>query len=500
MKTKNVRRATKGAFWELLGESDEREGCLHHRGKRTWELCDKRGDPFHPRRVIDLGQVLDRVDISWPSLQALVSQAQRIVHESEAFREDLRNALPWIPALISQMYLDSAEHRARLALLFWYVVRVLNDPLLIATQAHLERLAYHSLCDVYEAEPQESDRFQAVKQAWREAFHAWYATLSDSNRASVFEPDAPRQRETAMWEALTLQDAQGRRLRRFFRETRPGQETVRRLIEQWFLPRYDLARAERLKTAVRAASRDSETGGYLEKPAWLGARGVFISRSFTLAILVAYLLAGCQPVRNHLAPARWAPPAWLIMTAVYILCGLPPLLFWLVSGRPNTSIPRLWAGTLVAVAGTILQQNWEAMMVFAHERAIALGALCAFLLLAAYRVLLDKVRQTTGFEGVVDSGLRSLWRDPAHRRCLEVWYRGLTLAFFVSLLLTDLLGDSYLREATQHSQSPWMVWRLEGLIGHTYPALVILFTALTLFAGIFVQLLWEEKPITEALA
>jgi len=187
------------------------------------------------------------------------------------------------------------------------------------------------------------------------------------------------------------------------------------------------------------------------------------------------------------------------MIAVYILCGLPLLLFWLVSGRPNTSIPRLWAGTLVAVAGTILQQNWEAMMVFAHGRTIALGALCAFLLLAAYRVLLDKVRQTTDFEGAVNSGLRSLWHDPAHRRCLEVWYRGLTLAFLVSLLLTDLLGDSYLGDSPQHSQASWMVWRLEGLIGHTYPALVILFTALTLFAGIFVQLLWEEKPITEAL-
>jgi hypothetical protein len=197
------------------------------------------------------------------------------------------------------------------------------------------------------------------------------------------------------------------------------------------------------------------------------------------------------------------------MAAVYLLCGLPPLLFWFFSGRPDTSTPRLWAGILIAVVGTIMQQNWEAMMAFAHRRVMVLGGLCAFLLLTAYRVLLVKVRHTTGFEGAMagDGGVRGFWKwltalqhDPAHRRCCAVWYQGLMLAFLISLLLTDLLGDSYLRKTCGPRQTSGLAWRLPGLIDHTYPALVVLFTALTLFAGIFVQLLAEEKPLTEALA
>jgi hypothetical protein len=511
MRTRRVEPVADGpAYWELLAENSEPVGVLHCGSNQYWEFLKPTGKAFDPHREIDLGRLLlDEVGISWPGPEEFANQAQQIFQQSQMFREALRNVLPWMPELIRQMYPNSPEHQARLALLFWHLVRLLDDPLLIETQAHLAYLAYHSLSAVYEAEPADDSRFRTVEQAWREAFRSWYATLAEPNRSWIFGAEAPRQRELALLEAITEAGPNERRLRRFFRETQPGRETIRRLIAGWFLARYDLPLADRLKTAVNEAARDAEAGGFLKAPAWRGARGVAFSRGVTAIVLFIYLLTSCQFVWNFVAQIGWLPSESLIMAAIYMLGGLPPLLFWLGSGRPDTSLPRLWAGILLAVVGTIMQQNWIAMMRFAHTQVMALGALCIFLLLAAYRVLLAKVRQATGFERDLggDNGRRGLWKrlvslrdDPAHRRCLAVWYRGLTLAFLISLLLSDLLGDSYLQEAFPPAQVSGLVWRLPGLFGGTYPALVILFTALSLFAGIFVQLLWEERPITEALA
>jgi len=89
---------------------------------------------------------------------------------------------------------------------------------------------------------------------------------------------------------------------------------------------------------------------------------------------------------------------------------------------------------------------------------------------------------------------KTWWRDLAVRRSRAIWTRGLVLSFLLSLLVTDLVGDAYL------SVSEAVTWRLTWAFGHTYPGLVLLFTALLLFTGVFAQFLWEEEPITEGVA
>lgn len=507
-----VKRLPDEPTWGLW-DGRELVGHLHRHTERRWELLDKTVMPLSPPLVIELGQTLEHVGEGWPSSDTLAAQAQQIVQDAGIHKEDFRNYLPWMAEFIRQVYPEEAEHRARLALLLLGVVRRLEDPLLTETRVRLERLAYNSLSEVYEVEAADGNRFQAVERAWREAFHTWYVTLTNPNRAWVFKPQVPQQRERALLDALTLEEDGRRRFRRFFRETQPGRETIRVLIERWFLPRYDLRQAEQLKHAVHTVTQNPEAAGYVGDSRGLWVSIVYWSRRLTWVLLGVYLFISYQLVWGWVEQAGWDYLAPRFMMGLYILCVLPTFLYWLTSGRPDTSTPRLWAGILVAVVGTIMQQSWGAMMTLAHERVIALVALCAFLLATAYRVLLTKVRQATGFEGAkpsisrkdLNEKLRAFRQDPAHRRCMTLVERGLALSFLVSLLLTDLFGDSYLAQMDEKKvnnlrQASSLVWDLPGLVGHTYPALVILFTALTLFAGIFAQLLWEEKPITEGLA
>jgi len=156
----------------------------------------------------------------------------------------------------------------------------------------------------------------------------------------------------------------------------------------------------------------------------------------------------------------------------------------------------------VALVGVILQQNWAGLARFAEETPWLAGLLGLIIVSAAFRVLLGKVRRALGTEwpppgraandliGLARAGLRDL----AIRRTAAIWRRGLAAAFLLSLLVTDLLGDIYLAEGAGR------LIRFPGAVGHIYPGLALLFAALLLFAGVFVQLLWEERPITEGIA
>jgi hypothetical protein len=217
----------------------------------------------------------------------------------------------------------------------------------------------------------------------------------------------------------------------------------------------------------------------------------------TLVVILGYVVLSAIPgAAGEMAWLRWA------MMGIYVACGLPPAVAWLTSRPPDTSTPRLLAGVLVALVGTVLQQNWTGVAHFVSAQPLPMVALSAGILIAAFKVLLGKVRRTTEIESP-SAGLRlastavlspTWWRDLAVRRSRAIWTRGLVLSFLLSLLVTDLVGDAYL------SVSEAVTWRLTGAFGHTYPGLVLLFTALLLFTGVFAQFLWEEEPITEGVA
>ncbi len=515
-------------IWEIEDARGNWLGRLAIHDAASWEWLDENGDAFAPRSQVALGPWERGIGTDWPSPETLISQAAAIRQSGGAALGAHLGGLPELIPACCQGLPEATERTARLALLFGQVIQEFDDVRLRPPKIAMERLAYQALAALYEAEPAVSERRPALRGALKSAFRVWQATVTNDDRAWFFqdentqaqhqalvwlEVDADSQhdldaadpqmsRETAMWNILTTKVGQRHRLRRLFRETADGRDTVRRLAERWFLRRCDLSGAEQLKMALRSLARDGQAGGYLNVKSSGLVAAARASEWLTLGVGLAYVGAWLMSLNRTAGPLGdrpHVPALWLL----YVLCGAAPALSWLAGGAPDTSTPRLLAGILVALVGVIMQQQWANLALFAEGQPLLAAALGLIIIVAAFRVLLGKVQGAMGVASVLEGrpggnviGLaRAWWRDPAVQRTRSVWRRGLAAAFLLSLLVSDLLGDIYLKQAPD-----LQLIRFPGAAGHTYPGLTLLFTALMLFAGVFVQLLWEEKPLTEGIA
>lgn len=509
--------------------------------------------------AIDFTPILKQSGRNWPTESDFASWSQQVIDavKQRNFLAEFTKQFAWYPLVIAGCYRHELERRARLAIAFLQVCEQLADATLLPAQAMLTRLAYTAVADLYEMEPAESSRLPALEQCFRRLFRQWQPTITNNEQSWLFAYPKPllkeeigievhatpdfadagkiaAHREAAMLELLTDQAAeQPPRLRRFFRQKPQGQEAVRLLIERWFLPRYDLFNAERLKKAlggvrheIRHKPSDPITG-YLPEPStggqgWRKAAG-----------RILWLLMALYWIRGILLPLGWPTleaytPVWSGLAGLVYGLSAIPFLYWLASPRPDTGMPRLVAGILLAAVGAILQQRWDALLHFAYpdscallNRFVLLGLGFAFVL-AAGKLMLYKVRRATGYENLPlppsagDSANQSfghhsrqwvtslwtglwtrLWGDEAAKRTGLVVGRGLTLAFALSLLLVDMFAQSYL-ESLPPGCCP--IPTLPGFFGQSYPMLVFFLTSLLLFSGIFTQFIWEEKALTEAVA
>lgn len=508
--------------WKIFSDRGTQIGSAEV-GDRDWILSDVQGHTccLEVEPVLQLRGEKGRTP--WPRLSKFESQAAKIVQEATAagFMSQLQLFLPHLASLIKLAWESDVPSQARAALLFAAVARTQADvPALRPARFALERLAYQTVAKVYETSDPSSQE-DTLAACYRATFRGWQAAIASPELRWLFGlepadeghggPDAtPRRpdarREQAMLDLLTYENASRRRLWRFLREKTEGQETVCMLVERWYLPRYDLAEAEQLKTALislRSRSSDQTAdAGYLDAPTWrrwFGLRA--IPWIFGLAA-VWYVLLALLWGQGAIAGAPWTSLVWLDLAALYLVVGLLALI-WLTGGRPDTSSPRLLAGILVGVLGTVLQQDWGRLACLASEQPIAVVALAAAFVLASYKVLLQKIYSATGLWLEVkptDSAQQPWsrwWHNEANQRCRTVLLRGLMIAFLLSVALTDLLGNAYVEGTPATSCTPLA---LPGLIGSTYPGLVLLFTPLLLFAGVFTQLIWQDQPITEALA
>ena len=97
-------------------------------------------------------------------------------------------------------------------------------------------------------------------------------------------------------------------------------------------------------------------------------------------------------------------------------------------------------------------------------------------------------------------------RDPtvAFRRALDVFLLGLLQAAAFGLVATSLLGPLMSsRNWGGDRSSPPFLGQLPRILGiepfEAFPTAVLLMTFLAFFIGTFLQLLWEELPITEPM-
>ncbi|MBX3002046.1 MAG: hypothetical protein KF893_26210 [Caldilineaceae bacterium] len=504
-----------------------------------WELRQPTGAPYPKgkERVLELEVPSPGRD--WPTDAALAGQRDRIRAAGGDWLADL---LPWTPHLIVGVCRDEEDRKraARLTLLFAGLVTE-DDPVLRITLFHLRRLAWQNLAELYEtATKRVRSQMEAVL---RRSLYAWQDEIARQERRGFFrltlaEQEAQAEgkrflrvyevedrtgiqdrREQAMKDVLLTGAGGQRRLRALFRDSDWGKEMATSLLQGWFLPRYDLDMAERLKVAA-------QTEGWL---AGWGRFARFSVRALMGGVSLAFLyFVFWLVVWRFLPAAQWVGVDWVtwgsrsllealinplsqksaldwlewtnrgLACAVYVVV-IVQVVYWLLPGAPDISLPRLRAGMFLGVVGTLLQQNWNGLLHFSLIHPLALGFLCAGLGAVSWQVLLAKVAAAMGPEPISYDRRTQGSAPTALGRCWDVFWRAGALAFLLSFLLVDFLSDSYL-VCQQETVFICEAAKAPGVVAGTYPSLVLLFTAILLFAGIFGQLLWDEKPLTEAVA
>jgi hypothetical protein len=230
-----------------------------------------------------------------------------------------------------------------------------------------------------------------------------------------------------------------------------------------------------------------------------------LSRHGTRAYLLALLLPSLPMLAAAFAYER--APRWFDWLAALEVAGLLALVFWFLIYRFliqkdvtffHTSVPRIGAGIIVGYLPVFLiDEVWD----LARQPLPYLVAVVSMLGFAILLYLYVEVHSRLG--------------DPrrAFARALDIFLLGMIEAAGLGLMVTALLGPlmagrnwglgqvSALAE-TRETLAPF-VGELPRVMGvepfWVFPSAVFLMSFLAFFIGTFLQLLWEDLPITEPL-
>jgi len=337
-----------------------------------------------------------------------------------------------------------------------------------------------------------------VRMAER-AFYLWLdgVCLDEENQAFEKEdsPFASREREVA-W-AITAGGAgevqRAQDLVAFLR--RPSRDCFRLLkkLETWFFRQYDVHRAaSMIEHAAALQRRDHEGGRTLSRHG--PANYVLALTVLTAPFVAAVFLYDRAPTFFNLLCAAEvalvnAVAAWFLL---YRFCWKRDLTFF------YTSVPRIVAGIIVGYLPVFLiDEIWD----LASRPAVALLALSTLMGLATLLYLFIEVQRRLGDTTV------------AFSRARGIFVLGLLEALGLGIVMTNLVGPfMVMRNWSVGAELPLELLRveLEPMVGqlplvlgveplYVFPSALLIMTPLSFFIGIFLQLMWEELPITEPL-
>jgi hypothetical protein len=331
------------------------------------------------------------------------------------------------------------------------------------------------------------------------AFHRWLedTCLDTTNDAFDSEESPFESREEEVLDVVSVEPQ--RRLRRaahmspFLR--REGSRDCQRLLralEVWFLRQYDLPRS-----AAVIRHEENLGRGYGSKP---GVLSWHSTKAYGVAI--AALIAPC--VGAAFAYER-APMLFDVASSV-VLAGVLGAVLWYLAVRFlwqkdlaffHAGVPRIGAGIIVGYLPVFLiDEVWD----LARRDWFPLGVTVALMgtttLLYLYVEVKSRIRDSR----------------EAFARARRLFLLGILQAEALGLILTSLLGrfmvertwgDAAIPVGQLREITPTFVGELPRILGvepfYVYPTAILLMTFFSLFVGTFLQLLWEDLPITEPL-
>ena len=332
------------------------------------------------------------------------------------------------------------------------------------------------------------------------AFHRWLedTCLDTENEAFESEGSPFASREDEVLAVVSI-DPQ-RRLYRVAHMTpllrrQSSRDCLRvlRALEVWFLRQYDTPRAG----AVIRHEENLVRG----RANFTGVLSWHSSASYGAAIALL-----CAPFVGAAFAYDRAPLLFDIAASVTMAGVLGAVLWYLVVrflwqkdlAFFHSAVPRVGAGIIVGYLPVFLiDEVWD----LARRPWFPLGVTVALMGTTTLLYLYVEVK--------------SRIRDPreAFARARRLFLLGILQAQGLGLILTSLLGSFMVARTwgeegvyslvELRSITPTFVGELPRIVGiepfYVFPTAVLLMTFFSLFVGIFLQLLWEDLPITEPL-
>ncbi|MCZ6464595.1 MAG: hypothetical protein O7A09_09690 [Proteobacteria bacterium] len=338
-----------------------------------------------------------------------------------------------------------------------------------------------------------------VRMAER-AFYLWLegVCLDEENDAFEKEDSPFADRETEVLLAIGAQE--GREIWRcdelvpFLR--RPSRDCRRLLkkLEAWFLRQYD----------IHHSSAMIRHGAWIERGVELGRRiltrhgtrnyALMLGLITTPYVAAAFAYERAPLLFDAVCSAQMALIlAFTIWFLAYQFCWKRDLTVF------YASVPRILAGVIVGYLPVFLiDEVWDL-----SDRDIATLVSISFLLgTTTLLYIYVEVQRRLGGTRVAFARARSLFM------------LGVLEAAGVGLLMTSLVGrfmvsrnwspgsDPLPVETLRHTLEP-LLGQLPRIVGlepfYVFPSAVLMMTFLSFFIGIFLQLMWEDLPITEPL-
>jgi hypothetical protein len=338
-----------------------------------------------------------------------------------------------------------------------------------------------------------------VRMAER-AFYLWLegVCLDEENQAFEKEDSPFADRESEVLSAIAVSGSnsikRSRDLVPFLRRSDRNCQRILGKLERWFLRIYDIEHSSAIiQHAANLARGQSESDKVLTWHRPLFLVGV-------LSVMIAPFVAAAFAYDR--APRAFdilcASEVFIInMTALWFLlyrfCWKRDLSFF------HASVPRIGAGIIVGYLPVFLiDEVWD----LSRRPNLALDAVVLMLGLVTLLYIYVEIARRISDTAV------------AFSRARAIFLLGVVEAFGVGIAMTGLVGPFMVArnwspvsgevsvEVLRQTMSP-MLGQLPHIVGvgpiYAFPSALLLMTFLSFFIGIFLQLMWEELPITEPL-
>ena len=329
-----------------------------------------------------------------------------------------------------------------------------------------------------------------VRMAER-AFFLWLdgVCLDLDNQAFEKEDSPFADRETEVLAVVTAEGSDGistgKDLSPFLR--RPSRDCARILgsLEGWFLRRYDIRHSSAVIHHAAAIERGEDDGSRTlswHRPGLhLLALGLLVTPLLLSAVFYDLSPKLFDAMCSAEVAALTAAAVWFL---AYRFCWKRDLTFF------HAAVPRIGAGIIVGYLPVFLiDEVWD----LASRSVGALVTVSALLGLVTLLYIYVEIHGKLGDATV------------AFQRARTIFVLGVLQAFAFGVLMTSLVGRFMVSrnwppeviDGELIGQLPRVVGLAEPFV--LFPSAVLVMTFLSFFIGVFLQLMWEELPITEPL-